>query len=83
MKGKSVEEIVLPKWGVTMQEATVTEWLVSVGDRIEVGQPVATVETDKVDGEVESPAAGMITEILVEAGQQVAVGAVLANLDTA
>ena len=51
--------------------------------RIEVGQPVATVETDKVDGEVESPAAGMITEILVEAGQQVAVGAVLANLDTA
>ena len=78
-----MEEIVLPKWGVTMQEATVTEWLESVGDRIEVGQPVATVETDKVDGEVESPAAGMITEILVEAGQQVAVGAVLANLDTA
>ena len=66
-----MEEIVLPKWGVTMQEATVTEWLVSVGDRIEVGQPVATVETDKVDGEVESPAAGMITEILVEAGQHV------------
>ena len=78
-----MEEIVLPKWGVTMQEATVTEWLVSVGDRIEVGQPVATVQTVKVDGEVESPAAGMITEILVEAGQQVAVGAVLANLDTA
>lgn len=78
-----MEEIVLPKWGVTMQEATLTEWLVKVGDTIEEGQPVASVETDKVDGEIESPAGGVITEILIEAGAQVAVGTVLAKLETA
>lgn len=78
-----MEEITLPKWGVTMQEATVTEWLVKVGDTVEEGQPVANVETDKVDGEVESPADGVISEIFVEEGQQVAVGTVLAKLDTA
>jgi pyruvate/2-oxoglutarate dehydrogenase complex dihydrolipoamide acyltransferase (E2) component len=77
-----MEEITLPKWGVTMQEATLSEWLVKVGDEIEEGQPVANVETDKVDGEVESPAAGVIAEILVEAGQQIPVGTVLATLTT-
>lgn len=77
-----MEEITLPKWGVTMQEATVTEWLVKVGDHIEEGQPVASVETDKVDGEIEAPAGGVVTEILIEAGSQVAVGTVLAMLET-
>lgn len=74
-------EINLPKWGVTMQEATLEEWLVSVGDRVTEGQAVANVGTDKVDSEVESPADGVITELCYQVGDTVPVGAVLAVVD--
>lgn len=76
-------EVVLPKWGVTMQEATLTKWRVSPGDEVEEGQALADVETDKIDAELEAPAAGVVTELLVEAGSVVAVGAPVAVLDEA
>lgn len=76
-------EVVLPKWGVTMQEATLTKWQVSPGDEVEEGQALADVETDKIDAELEAPAAGVVTELLVEAGAVVAVGAPVAVLDEA
>lgn len=77
-----MEEVVLPKWGVTMQEATVTGWLVDVGDEISDGQPLVTVETDKVDGEVESHTDGVVEQILVSEGTEVPVGTVLATIRT-
>ena len=45
-------EVVLPKWGVTMQEATLTTWRVAEGDSVEQGQALAEVETDKIDAEL-------------------------------
>ncbi len=71
----------LPKWGMTMQEATIAEWYVSVGDEVTEGQPLARVESDKVDTDVESPSAGKITELLVPAGEVAQVGDPIARLD--
>jgi pyruvate/2-oxoglutarate dehydrogenase complex dihydrolipoamide acyltransferase (E2) component len=73
-------DVVLPKWGMTMQEAVVGEWLVAVGDEVAEGQPLVTVESDKVDADVESPGSGVVAEILVPAGETAEVGAVIARL---
>ena len=74
-------DITMPKWGMTMQEGVLVEWLVSVGDVVTEGQPLATVETEKVDSDIESPAAGTVTELLAEAGETVEVGTVIARLE--
>jgi len=73
-------EITLPKWGMTMQEAVVTEWLVAVGDSVTEGQPIVRIESDKVDAEVESPSNGTLTEIVVTDGETAEVGAVLGHI---
>jgi pyruvate/2-oxoglutarate dehydrogenase complex dihydrolipoamide acyltransferase (E2) component len=73
-------DVILPKWGMTMQEGTLSAWLVNVGDELEEGDAIATVETEKVDTELEAPASGVLEEILVEAGSTVEVGAVLARI---
>jgi pyruvate/2-oxoglutarate dehydrogenase complex dihydrolipoamide acyltransferase (E2) component len=74
-------DITLPKWGMTMQEAVISEWLVAVGDSVTEGQPIVRVESDKVDAEVESPGAGTLSEIVVPDGETAEVGAVLGRLD--
>ena len=73
-------DVVLPKGGMSMQDAVVAEWLVTVGDAVTEGQPLATVETDKVDATVESPGAGTVLELLAAAGDTVEVGAVMARI---
>ncbi len=73
-------DVTMPKWGMSMQEGVLTEWLVAVGDTVTEGQPLATVETEKVDADVESPGAGTVTELLAEAGTEVEVGSVIARL---
>lgn len=74
-------DVLLPKWGMTMQEATVSEWLVAVGDAVTEGQPIVRIETDKVETEVESPGAGTLAEILVPDGEDAEVGTVLARIE--
>lgn len=70
----AVRELLLPKLGLTMEEGTVLEWHVAVGDALAVGDDVVTVETEKVDNTIDSPCAGLVTEILVEAGVTCDVG---------
>jgi len=70
----------LPKWGLTMEEATVNEWLVPVGGRVEQGQVIATVESEKVEMELPSPVGGLVAEHLVAVGETVPVGTPLAIL---
>jgi pyruvate/2-oxoglutarate dehydrogenase complex dihydrolipoamide acyltransferase (E2) component len=76
-------DIILPKWGMTMQEGTITNWLVSVGDELKEGDVIATVETEKVDTDLEAPATGVLDEIVVEAGTTVGVGSVVARIRAA
>ena len=72
------ETVTLPKFGLTMEEATVNEWLVAIGERVEQGQMLALLESEKVNLELPSPASGIVAEYLVQIGETVPVGAPLA-----
>ncbi len=72
----------MPQLGETVDEGTVAQWHKNVGDRIEVDEILLDVETDKTSMEIPSPAAGTVKSIRVEAGQTVAVGTVLAVIDS-
>lgn len=71
-------EVLLPKMGESVAEATITSWLKNVGDTIEEDEPIVEIATDKVDSEVPSPASGVIKEVLFSEGDIVPVGAVFA-----
>ena len=73
-------DVILPELGESVTEGTITGWLVSVGDTVEVDQPLFELSSDKIDTEVPSPAAGTITEILVDVDETVDVGTVVARL---
>lgn len=71
-------EVLMPALGESVTEGTVTTWLKSVGDAVEIDEPLVEVSTDKVDSEVPSPAAGFLAEIRVAEDDTVEVGTVLA-----
>ena len=71
-------EVLMPALGESVTEGTVTTWLKSVGDAVEIDDPLVEVSTDKVDSEVPSPAAGFLAEIRVAEDDTVEVGTVLA-----
>lgn len=66
--------ITMPQLGESVVEGTVGEWLVSVGDRVEEGDPLVEIETDKANTEVPATSGGYILELLVEEGETVEVG---------
>ena len=68
----------MPQLGETVTEGTITKWLKAVGDSVAVDEPLFEVSTDKVDSEVPSPVAGVLTEIVVPEGDTVEVGVRLA-----
>ena len=74
-------EVVVPQLGTEITEAEVTEWLVAVGDTIEVDQPLMTLTTTKMSMDIESTAGGTLVEIRVEEGGLAPVGAILAVID--
>ena len=74
-------EFKMPKMGESISEATVINWLKEVGDYVDAEETIVEVATDKVDSEVQSNISGVITEILVQKDEVVAVGTVLARID--
>ena len=79
--GSSVN-VVLPALGESVTEGTITRWLKKVGDSVALDEAIVEISTDKVDTELPSPAAGVITEIKVTQDQLAAVGAVLAVISS-
>ncbi|WP_311589596.1 2-oxoglutarate dehydrogenase, E2 component, dihydrolipoamide succinyltransferase [Varibaculum massiliense] len=75
--GQAVE---MPALGESVTEGTVSRWLKKVGDQVAVDEPLLEVSTDKVDSEVPSPIAGVVTEILVQEDETVDVGTVLCRV---
>ena len=71
-------EVVMPKLGLNMSEGLLVEWLKKEGDRVERGDPLFIVETDKVTTESDAQASGILTKILVSQGETVPVKAVVA-----
>jgi 2-oxoglutarate dehydrogenase E2 component (dihydrolipoamide succinyltransferase) len=68
--------------GVSVAEGTVVEWKKQAGDWVEADEIIASISTDKIDTDVESPATGRVTEIIVEVGATVEVGTVMARIAT-
>ncbi len=77
----SPTEIAMPQMGISVAEGTIVEWRKRPGDWVDADEPVCDVSTDKVDVEIPSPAAGRLARIVVEPGETVAVGTVLAELE--
>jgi pyruvate dehydrogenase E2 component (dihydrolipoamide acetyltransferase) len=74
-------DVIMPQMGESVAEGTVTKWLKKVGDRVERDEPLFEISTDKVDAEIPSPAAGVLTKILVKESETVAVNTVVATID--
>jgi pyruvate dehydrogenase E2 component (dihydrolipoamide acetyltransferase) len=75
--------VVMPQMGESIAEGTVVRWLKKVGDTIERDEPLFEISTDKVDAEIPSPMAGVLTEIKVQPGETVAVNSVVATIGQA
>ncbi|HEY4450540.1 MAG TPA: multifunctional oxoglutarate decarboxylase/oxoglutarate dehydrogenase thiamine pyrophosphate-binding subunit/dihydrolipoyllysine-residue succinyltransferase subunit [Solirubrobacteraceae bacterium] len=73
-------DVVTPAAGESVTEGTILEWHAKVGDRIELDATIVEISTDKVDVELPSPASGTVSEILVEEGDTVTVGQVIARI---
>ena len=71
-------DVVLPQLGETVTEGTIIRWMKRVGDEVRRDEPLFEISTDKVDSEVPSPAAGVLTEVVVPEGATVEVGTLLA-----
>lgn len=74
-------EVVLPKWGMGIEEGTIIRWLKAVGDRVEKGEPLVEIETAKATQEVEAPVSGTLVKILFPEGQAAAVNTAIAVID--
>ena len=70
--------VLLPQWGMNMEDGTLTKWLVSEGDEIAQGQPLVEVETAKINSELESPASGVVAHIIAAEGSLAKVGEIIA-----
>jgi len=73
-------DVVMPQMGVSVAEGTVSLWLKSAGQTVAIDEPLLEVATDKVETEIPSPFSGVLAEILVQAGESVAIGAPLARV---
>jgi pyruvate dehydrogenase E2 component (dihydrolipoamide acetyltransferase) len=76
-------DVIMPKWGMTMQDATISCWLKAEGDAVETGEPLVEVETDKVQAAIEAPIDGTLRQRAAGVGDVVRVGALVAVIDPA
>ena len=75
-----IEDVVVPKWGLTADEMVLVGWLCKVGDEVVLQQPLARLETDKAEGELPSPFTGVVEELLVAPGDEVEPGQIVARI---
>lgn len=78
----AVIDLIMPKMGESIMEATILKWLKNVGDRVELDEAILEIATDKVDSEIPSPVEGVVTEILFSENDIVEVGKVIAKIST-
>src|SRR5436309_5548988 len=71
-------DVVMPQMGESIAEGTVVRWIKKIGDKVDRDEPLFEISTDKVDAEIPSPIAGVLTEIRVKEGETVSVNSVVA-----
>ncbi len=72
------QDVIMPQMGESIFEGTITKWLKQVGDSVQRDEPLFEISTDKVDAEIPSPAAGILTEIKIPAGETAQINSVVA-----
>src|SRR5699024_4305621 len=77
------EKVVMPKLGATMEEGTIDNWLVEVGEEVEEGDPIVEIQTDKITMEVEAETDGILLKRLYDAGDSVPVQHTIAYIGEA
>ena len=75
------EAVYMPKYGMTMTEGLITEWHFQEGDRVHEGDALLTVETEKVDTDIEAPVSGTLVEVRFAADDEVPVGEIIAYIE--
>jgi len=75
-------DVVMPQMGESIAEGTLSRWLKKAGDPVKRDEPIFEISTDKVDAEIPAPGAGVLTEILVQEGETVAVQTVVGRIET-
>ena len=70
-------KVSMPKWGLSMVQGTVSDWLVDEGDQVEKGQEIVEIETDKISNVLESPGSGFLRRITAHSGESLPVAALL------
>ena len=73
-------DVVMPQMGESIAEGTIVRWIKKVGDAVDRDEPLFEISTDKVDAEIPSPVAGVLTEIKVSEGETVAVNSIVARI---
>src|SRR2546423_14833988 len=76
-------DVVMPQMGESIAEGTIVRWIKKVGDTVDRDEPLFEISTDKVDAEIPSPAAGVVSEIRVKEGETVPVNSVVAGVGAA
>src|SRR5215470_16332145 len=76
-------DVVMPQMGESIAEGTIVRWIKKVGDTVERDEPLFEISTDKVDAEIPSPAAGVVTEIRAKEGETVPINTVVAVIGAA
>ncbi len=74
-------DVVMPQMGESIVEGTLTKWLKKPGDHVDRDEPLFEISTDKVDTEIPSPAAGTLSEVMVEEGKTVGINTVVARIE--
>src|ERR1700722_7903806 len=79
----ALTDVIMPQMGESIFEGTITKWLKKPGDSVQQDEPLFEISTDKVDAEIPSPAAGVLSEIKVQAGTTVQINTVVATIGVA
>src|SRR5687767_14297959 len=77
------KQVVMPQMGESVAEGTIVRWLKKVGEAVERDEPLFEISTDKVDAEIPSPSAGVLSEVKVKEGETVPINTVVAVIDEA
>src|SRR4030095_12950046 len=76
-------DVVMPQMGESIAEGTIVRWIKKVGEKVDRDEPLFEISTDKVDAEIPSPAAGVVSEIRVKEGETVPVNSIVAVIGAA
>jgi 2-oxoisovalerate dehydrogenase E2 component (dihydrolipoyl transacylase) len=77
-----MHKVIIPKMGMSTVEVDLINWFVKVGDQVEIGDPIAEVESEKANFTIETEVAGKVVEIIVELNATVDVGTAICLLET-